>query len=499
MVKEHSQFGVALMGIIDLAVTAGAWIVSFHLRFHWGLLPVYHNPPQHLAYLDSTLVLTLLLALLVFSWLGMYRPRRMQTFGAELWDILRACALVWLVEVALSHFLYRPPAPRISIGLQLVYLGVWPLLLVVWRGTLRGLLHWSRSRGYNQRSAAIIGTGRLGQRLLHALRGERWTGYRVLYLVEDHRIGEQFLGVPVRGPIEDIDRLVDQYPVDCVFVALPQTRAPQIAEVLGKLATEPVDVNVVPDLLSYQFLNHRVLQIGELPLVNLTDSPQRGVRGLLKRALDLVGAAAVLLLASPLLLAVALAVKLTSPGPLFYRQRRASLGGREFDLIKFRSMVHHADRHNGHEWSTDPADPRITPVGRVIRRLSLDELPQLINVLRGDMSLVGPRPELPQFIRRFSRQVPRYALRHHVKAGLTGWAQVNGYRGRTSLRKRIQYDLDYIHRWSLGFDLRILLLTAVRGFYDGGRKTPRRPEPAQMEMEREAFAVPVGEAEGEQG
>ena len=162
------------------------------------------------------------------------------------------------------------------------------------------------------------------------------------------------------------------------------------------------------------------------------------------------------------MIAAAAFIRLTSRGPIFYRQRRTSLGGKKFEIIKSRSMVPHADQDNEQEWSTDPNDALVTPIGRILRKFDLDELPQLFNVLKGDMSLVGPRPELPQFIQRFRRQVPRYALRHHVRAGMTGWAQVHGYRGRTSLRKRIQYDLDYISRWSLGLDIWILILTIFR-------------------------------------
>jgi len=184
--------------------------------------------------------------------------------------------------------------------------------------------------------------------------------------------------------------------------------------------------------------------------------------------MDILGASVGLILLSPAMMLIALLVRFTSPGGVFYCQRRTSVGGEEFELLKFRSMVSGADAEQGHEWGTDCKDSRITAVGKILRKLSLDELPQLINVLLGDMSLVGPRPERPEFIERFRKQFPRYMLRQHVKAGMTGWAQVNGFRGRTSLRKRVQYDLDYINRWSILFDLEILLLTCVRGFVNKG-------------------------------
>ena len=468
MVREHNQILVVLMGVLDLAITAAAWILSFYLRFYSGLFPLQDTPPPGLGYVQNVLVITLLLTLLVFGWVGMYKPRRIQTFALELWDVLKACALVWGLEVVITHFLHRPPTPRVSILLQTVFLLVWPMLMIGSRGAARAVLRFLRRRGRNLRTAAVVGTGRLGQKLLHVLRKERWTGYRVAYFVEDTRIGQEFLGIPVRGPVENVDQIVAAKPVDAVFVALPRERSDQVVDVLGKLSAETIDVNVVPDLLSYQFLRHRVQQVGQLPVINLTDSPQQGFRAAGKRVFDFLGASVLLVLASPLMLAIAVAVKLTSRGPVFYRQRRASLGGREFEILKFRSMVPNPGNEDSGEWSTAANDPRVTRLGRILRMLSLDELPQLFNVLRGDMSLVGPRPELPAFVHRFREQVPRYALRHHVKAGITGWAQVNGFRGRTSLHKRLQYDLDYINRWSLGFDLWILLRTVVRGFYNRG-------------------------------
>lgn len=462
MVKEHSQLVMLLMGVLDLAVTAGAWTASYYLRFRCGLLPVKDAVLPSLAYIHNVMVTTLLLTLLVFGWMGVYRPRRVQTFGAEFWDIIKACSLVWILEVVISHFVHTPPPPRVSLILQAVFLVVWPTMIVAYRGTARAVLHFARRRGKNLRNIAIVGAGRLGQKLLYALRHQRWTGYRVAYFIEDRRIGDDFLGVPVLGPIDKVDQIVGDRPVDAVFVALPRGRDQQLTEVLGKLSGETVDVSVVPDLLAYHFLRHQVQQIGTLPIVNLTDSPQHGLHAATKRAFDIAIAASLLIVASPLMVAIAILIKLTSRGPVFFRQCREGLGGKEFEIVKFRSMVTGADQRNGQQWSTDPDDAMVTSIGRFLRRFDLDELPQLFNVLVGDMSLVGPRPELPRFIERFRKQVPRYALRHHVKAGMTGWAQVHGYRGRTSLRKRIQYDLDYINRWSIGLDIWILVLTIFR-------------------------------------
>jgi len=364
------------------------------------------------------------------------------------------------VDVVIGYF--EPHGRKETIakaeGLEFV-----PRKMIAYRGSARLVLRTIRRRGQNTRAVAVIGAGRLGQKLVHILRSQPWTGYTVSYFVCNERAGRELLGVPVYGPTENIEEILDAHPVDAVLIALPQERTAQLTDVLNKLSNSMVDVNVIPDLLSYQFLRHEVQQIGSLPIVNLTHSPQTGWNATFKRVLDVAVSLAILLLISPLLLLIALLVKCTSRGPVFYRQQRASLGGREFDIIKFRSMVVNAEAATGAVWATKN-DPRVTPIGRILRKTSLDELPQLLNVLRGDMSLVGPRPERPELIERFSRQIPRYAMRHHVKAGITGWAQVSGYRGMTSLRKRIQYDLDYISRWSVGFDVYILVLTIFRGF-----------------------------------
>ncbi len=460
MVRKHSQLVVAMVGLLDLAVATAAWLVAYAIRFRTGWIPYVGVRPPGLRYMADPWLLTLLLVLLIFSRFGLYSPRRIQTLAAELFDLIKACVVVWVLEVAISHFLRQP---RMSIILQVVFLATWLAMMVAYRGSARAALRWFRRRGKNTRTAAIVGVGRLGQKLRHTLRKAPWTGYSVQYFIADQRTGESFLGAPVYGPIADTQEIIDRYPVDAVFVALSRHRSRQLEEVLEQVSADIVDVNVVPDMLSYHYMQHRMVQFGALPIINLTHSPQSGWNATVKRVMDVAFSLLGLIVLAPLMVLIALAIKLTSRGPVLFTQKRASLGGKEFRILKFRSMVDGADR-DAKQWSTSTDDPRITPIGRFLRKFSLDELPQLINVLIGDMSLVGPRPELPEHIERFRHTVPRYMLRHHVRSGITGWAQVNGYRGRTSLRKRIQYDLDYINNWSLAFDLRILLLTVFRGF-----------------------------------
>lgn len=462
MVKEHNQFFVFLMGLTDLVVTASAWLLCFYVRFYSQWFEYQEAQPPSLEYIYDVIAVTLLLTLLIFSRLGMYKPHRLQSLAATMFEIIRACIIVWGLEVILSHLSQSAPVSR---KLQVMFLIFWPAMMMASRGAARMFLRHVRSQGRNTRTAAIVGSGRAGQKLLHTLRSQSWTGYDIEYFIEDRRIGETFLGIPVRGPVKDVDKILHNEPVDAVFVAVSNGNRKRLDEILDRISTEMVDVNIVPDTLSYHFLHHRMQEVGAMQVVNLTHSPQSGWPAAAKRIFDVMFSAVALIFLLPWMVLIAIVVKLTSRGPVFYLQRRASLGGNEFDIIKFRSMKPNSERLDD-VLGPPKGDPRITPVGKILRKLSLDELPQLINVMLGDMSLVGPRPERPEFIERFSEQIPRYMLRHHAKAGITGWAQVKGFRGRSSLRKRIQYDLDYVMRWSFTFDLWILLLTVFRGFYN---------------------------------
>jgi Undecaprenyl-phosphate glucose phosphotransferase len=235
-------------------------------------------------------------------------------------------------------------------------------------------------------------------------------------------------------------------------------------ELLESTSREMVDVKVVPDLLQVIALRARLEDLDGVPVINVNDVPLQGFNSVLKRAIDIaISAVALLVLALPLFV-VALLVKATSRGPVFYRQERMGLDGKPFTIVKFRSMYNDAERETGPVW-TIPDDPRVTPLGRFLRRSNIDELPQLWNVFRGDMSIVGPRPERPHFVQPFKHRIPQYMLRHKVKAGLTGWAQVNGWRGNTPLEKRIEYDLYYIENWSVRLDMKIIWLTLVKGFF----------------------------------
>lgn len=450
---------LSLLAALDLAVAAAAWCLGYWVRVAAGEVGWTTFPRPPFQQYVPAMIVSLVLMLLVFGRLGLYQPRRTKSLWVEAWDVARGVAVAWVLTYVLANFLQRTPLSRLLMG---PVLGLWLTLALSARLSARLALRSLRRRGWNTRYAAIAGSGRLAQKLFHVLKRSPWAAVEVRYFVDDSPPGRRLLGRDVCGPLLQVDRILADRPIDIVFVALPKERHDDLEAVMDRLATTPADVRVVPDLLSCHFLRHDVTQIDNLPIIAVTHSPQHGWNSLLKRLFDVLFAGlALLLLAVPMLLA-ALAIRLTSRGPILYVQERTSLGGRPFRILKFRTMVEGAEDGTGPVWA-EPDDTRVTPLGRLLRRTSFDELPQLINVLLGDMSLVGPRPERPELIDRFRREVPRYMLRHQVKAGLTGWAQVHGLRGQTSLRKRVQYDLYYINNWSFGLDLRILLMTPFRG------------------------------------
>jgi Undecaprenyl-phosphate glucose phosphotransferase len=264
--------------------------------------------------------------------------------------------------------------------------------------------------------------------------------------------------------IDDAAEISQREAIDHLYIALPPEQHLRMLELIESTSREIVDVKVVPDLLQVIALRARLEDLDGVPIINVNDVPLQGFNSVVKRAIDIAISFAALAVFGVPLAVIALMVRLTSNGPVFYRQERMGLDGKPFSIVKFRSMHDDAERHTGPVWAQKD-DPRVTALGRFLRRSNIDELPQLWNVLTGDMSIVGPRPERPHFVEQFRHRIPQYMLRHKVKAGLTGWAQVNGWRGNTPLEKRIEYDLYYIENWSVRLDLKIMWLTIIKGFF----------------------------------
>ncbi len=458
MLKRYAPFVVTMNFAVDLLATAVAFLAAYVARFHSGI-PVWRGVPPLGEYLVALPVVLLVYAV-VFRLHGLYRPRRLEAIWDEAGHVLRADLSGFLILAAIS-FVYREYSySRLT---AVLFFGLNFLLVFGARLVTRALLRRLRARGYNRRYALIVGAGREGQALLAALRRNVWTGIVAKGFLDDRDqlVGRTVEGVPVLGRTDQVASLVAQGGVDQVFVALPMEEYVAIRRVVESLVDSHLDIRIVSDLFGFTSLNRTVGDFDGLPIISLRESPLYGWKQIVKRLMDVGIAAVGLVLLSPVLLLIAIAIRLTSGPPVLHCQKRMGLDCRSFTMYKFRTMSPDAEAATGPVWAA-PDDERVTSLGRFLRRYSLDELPQFVNVIKGDMSLVGPRPERPDFISDFNRQVPRYALRHKVKAGITGWAQVNDWRGDTSLRKRIEYDLYYIENWSITLDLRILLLTCVR-------------------------------------
>lgn len=460
MIKRTSQVLSGWFLLSDLVITAAAWAGAYYLRFHSGWIPVHKAPSDFKLCLQS-LPAVVLLAAVAYRLAGQYAVHRFRRFREETVGVLKGTALLALLVMGTTFFLQNPYDSRATMLLftALASVGVLSGRRISWAA-----VRWLRSRGYNQTTAVVVGSGRVARKTARALRRAGWMGIKNLGFVEDQP-GRWAGDLDVLGTTAELPQLIQRYGIEYVFIALPMRRYHDARHVFDILSQTLVDVRLVADVPDLAGLSLTTGNLDGLPIIGLRESPHFGLNIVVKRAMDLALSFAGLMILSPVLLLISALVKLTSPGPIFYGQERCGLNGKPFRMLKFRSMRIDAEQYTGAVWALRD-DPRRTPLGRFLRSTSLDELPQLMNVVKGDMSLVGPRPERPVFTHRFTRTIPNYMARHCVKAGITGWAQVNGWRGNTSLRKRIQYDLYYITHWTPWLDLRILWLTVLRGLRD---------------------------------
>jgi Undecaprenyl-phosphate glucose phosphotransferase len=459
MIKRRSQVLCMWFALWDLVLTTAAWVGAYYLRFESGWLPVYKPAPdEQLCWRNLPLVV--LLSIIAYRLTGQYTIHRLRRFREEIVAVVKGTALLCLMVMATIFFLHDPYESRATMLLFAVLTAT---------GVLTGrrfnwaVLRYLRSRGYNQHLSVIVGTGRTARKTARALRRASWMGIKNLGFIEDQP-SRWTSDLHILGTIADLPHLIHKYGIAHVFIALPMSRYHEARKVYDSLSRILVEVRLVADIPNLAGVTLTTTYLDGLPIIGLRESPHFGLNVVVKRTMDIVLSLIALLLLAPVMLVIAVLVKLTSPGPIFYRQERCGLNGKPFQMLKFRSMRVDAEQQTGAVWARKD-DPRRTRLGAFLRQTSLDELPQFINVLLGDMSLVGPRPERPVFIQQFAKSIPNYMARHCVKAGITGWAQVHGWRGNTSLRKRIQYDLYYITHWNPWLDIRILWMTVFRGLF----------------------------------
>jgi Undecaprenyl-phosphate glucose phosphotransferase len=461
MLKRYQSTIGDLLRILDASIVVAAWLIAYWQRFE--LAPFFEVtkgfPPFRTYAALSPLVAVLWMA--TFTWMRVYGSHRLLGRLAELSIVLKAHGVALLLFIVITYLFEDYKYSR----LVMVYFAITGAVgLSLFRLAVRSALRSLRARGYNIRTVLAVGEGPTLERLVTRLDRYPELGLRVAGVVTSEQSTAKLVcGKPVLGTFSQVTEVIAQTRVEEVLITLAPSEYRALDSILDSLKDETLDVRIVPDVHRYVTLGCEIEIFDGLPVVRLNDSPLVGSAAIFKRATDIVMSALALAVFSPLLLAVALLVKLTSRGPILYGQERMGLDGRTFRMLKFRSMKLDAEEGTGAIWAR-PEDDRRTPIGAFLRRTSLDELPQLWNVLVGDMSLVGPRPERPVFVTQFRGEIPHYMLRHKVKAGITGWAQVNGWRGNTSLSARIECDLFYIRNWSLGLDLKILTMTLWKGF-----------------------------------
>ncbi len=455
MLYRYGEIFRTLLCAADLCLIAAAWLGAYVLRFNSGLaVPLGVPPPIEYVY-PLAVILPVYLGL--FRSHGLYEARRMDSTLGEFSAVVRATAVGILLLSAISFFARSYFYSRLVIAFFAVLA---PVAVIGMRSTVRFVLRRARSRGFNLRFVLVVGSGPLAESVVERIHGRPDAGLRLIGMVADGALGDSVEGAAVIGGTSDLKSILSENRVDQVIIALSRHESELFEKIVAELADEIVNVKIVPDLLHGYSLRSSVESLDGIPIIGFQETALFGWAALAKRSFDLVAASAALVLLTPVLGAIALAIRASSGAPILYRQTRMGHDGREFEMLKFRSMYLDAEA-GGPGW-TRPRDPRRTRVGRWLRKRNLDELPQLINVVRGEMSLVGPRPERPAYIAEFRREVPGYMLRHKVRAGMTGWAQVHGWRGDTSIHERIEHDLYYIQQWSFWLDLRILFMTLFR-------------------------------------
>jgi Undecaprenyl-phosphate glucose phosphotransferase len=474
MVRRYNRLLVFLHVVTDASIGVVAFLLAYLVRFELGVFDVTKGQPPFSQYVNVLPFIAVIVPL-GFHLQGLYRLRRGRSRIDVFFNVLVGSIFAVVIGVVGTLYFqaYYVPDELKSRGAYEVSQLVWGIFLIctivlgyLARKVVREILERRWMSGLGLRRVLIAGAGDLGRMVADRMFEHRELGYHVVGFIDDRAGGDHlgYRGLPLLGTLAEAPEITAREQIDHLYVALPMEEHVKMLDLVEGASRECVDVKVVPDLLQFIALRARLEDLDGIPVINVNDVPLQGLNAVVKRALDIaISFVALAGMAIPGLL-IAWLIKRGSPGPIFYQQTRMGLDGRAFSVYKFRTMPLDAEDDTGPVWANDD-DPRATAFGRWLRRFDLDEWPQFVNVLKGEMSIVGPRPERPYFVEQFKHRIPQYMLRHKVKAGITGWAQVNGWRGNTSLEKRIEYDLYYIENWSVSLDLKIIWLTVVRGIF----------------------------------
>lgn len=433
---------------MDAGIIGATYFFSWYLRFKSGFFVQDAGVLPAKTYF-SALFLIIPGYLLLYSIFQLYMPRRVKSYRKELMDIIRANGIGFMIFILVLYFIKQEHFSR---QMLCIFFFINISLEFASRYLIRTILWKMRKQGLNQKHILMIGESQMAEQYMDRLRENPKWGYQVFAHLKDE---------------EKLERILEGNELDEVVIALRAEDYGKLERIVDVCEKAGVHTKMIPDFGNVISTRPYIEDVQGIPVIHVRRVPLNIMRNrAAKRAVDLIGATVAIILFSPVMLLTALVVALTEEGSVIYRQERVGLHNQVFYMYKFRSMIMQDEEKEKAEWSTRN-DPRITPVGKLIRRTSIDELPQLFNVLKGEMSLVGPRPERPQFVQKFRDEIPRYMVKHQVRPGMTGWAQINGYRGDTSIEKRIEYDLYYIENWTMVFDMKILILTIFKGFFDG--------------------------------
>lgn len=461
MIKDNQKLFNRLHVLLDAVIIVIAYVAAWYFRFKSGFFALsswYISLTQYMKYL--VLIVPAYLAL--YYLFQLYTSKRVQGRRLEAWHIFQANIIGLLVFIL---YLYLAKLTDYSRKMLFVFFCFNVVFEVVFRNLLRYILRKYRKRGYNQKHVLLVGYSQAAEGYIDRVLSHPEWGYNIRGILDDNRTrGTEYQGIKILGTTENLSVILPENKLDEIVITLSLAEYHKLARIVGMCEKSGVHTKFIPDYNNVIPTRPYTEDILGMPVINIRHVPlSNAFNAFLKRCVDIFGALVAIILFSPVMLVTAIIIKMTSPGPLIFKQERIGKHNHPFYMYKFRSMVVQEEKAEKQGWTTKN-DPRVTPVGKFIRKTSIDELPQLFNILVGDMSLVGPRPERPQFVEKFKEEIPRYMIKHQVRPGLTGWAQVNGYRGDTSIQKRIEYDLYYIENWTMGFDFKIIFLTFFKGF-----------------------------------
>lgn len=463
MIKDNQQHFNRLHVLVDALVITVAYLLAWTIQFK------ILDKISGFLFGDYMLMLIPLVPgyLLLYTAFGMYTTKSVRRKRVEFEKIVQANTL-GLGLFMMAMFLLRWNTEFTNNFSRMVLFYFYAINIVLEamaRNCIRITLRQLRKKGFNQKHMILVGYSRAAEEYIDRIKANPEWGYEIMGILDDNvEQGMKYRGVQVFGRTEEIEEMLEQAKPDEIAITLGLSEYSKLEHIVAVCEKSGVHTKFIPDYNNIIPTRPYTEDLMGLPVINIRHVPLTNTfNAFIKRSVDLVGAVCAIIIFSPIMLVTAIVIKLTSPGPLIYTQERVGLHNRNFKMYKFRSMGVQSPKKERGAW-TVPDDPRVTKVGKIIRKTSIDELPQLFNILKGDMSLVGPRPERPFFVEKFREEIPRYMIKHQVRPGMTGWAQINGYRGNTSIRKRIEYDLYYIENWTLGFDIKILFLTIFKGF-----------------------------------